>query len=184
MFLPNHISKPVGNATPGVVAELLIAPKEWFATIAKPAAPVGGLLPGAVIEDDHLFISPEHGFIRIAMTGQTGNITYSGTGDIDNRSVNAAYEGFTAGLNEEILRLMGWNFEGIVLSRDLKCDDVERYYQLGGACTSAYPGEHEFATGTEGGDGRKGTTLRFVSNMEVPLIYTGVVTLATFPIQS
>ncbi len=181
MLFPGHITKPQGNALPGVVAEVLLAPKAWFTTIATPTASPAGILPSAVITGDHIFIGPDYGFIKVQLTGRSASVTFSRSGELDSRSVAGVFEGYTAHINEEVFRLMGWSFDGILLSKDNQCGDTDRYLQMGTSCTSAYDGDHEFTSGVEGGDGRKGTTLRFESIQAMPYIYTGAVTLATFP---
>lgn len=182
-MLPNHILKPQGNATPGVTPEVLFAPKEHFLVIAS--APAIETTPGedVIITDDHTFMDPDLGFIRLELTDKTANLTLTQTGELDSESTNAVFEGFSAGLNEALLSLMGKQFGGIVLLQDTSCS-VARYYQLGTSCSVSYKKGFEFTTGISGGEGRKGMKVRFEATMEKPLIYTGAVTLATQPVTS
>lgn len=183
MFLPNHILKPSGNAMPGLVPEVLFAPKAHFLTIAAP--PTEETTPGAdvIITGNHVFTDPDLGFIKIELTENTAFLTATQQGEIDSESTLVVFEGFSSGINPALLSFMGKQFQGIVLARDASCA-ADEYYQLGSNCSLTYKKGFEFTTGTKGGDGRKGMKVRFEATMDKLTLYRGAVTLATQPSQS
>lgn len=181
-MLPNHITKPEGTNAPGIGTDIYFAPKSWFKTIASP--PSTETTPGSdvVITGDHVFIeqSLALGFVKMQTTARSGNLKLEQTGDLDSYGINAVVEAFSPGLNYALFSLMAKNDEYIVLLKDVACD-VARYYQIGASCSPALKREWVFDTGKAGGEGRKGTTVKFDAYMDRPLFYQGVVTLAEQP---
>lgn len=184
-MLPNNINQPSGTNAPGIGNEILFAPVSWFSTIAEP--PSVGTTPGEtiIITDDHVFEvqSPTLGFITMYTTIRSGEITYKQVGEIDSYGIDGMIEAFSPGINEALLELMGIQDQFIVLIKDIDCANT-RYFQLGASCSPSLKREWEFKSGKGGGEGKKGTTVKFDSYGDRVLIYTGAVTLAEQPAES
>lgn len=174
-----HITKPSGTNAPGLGNEILLAAKSWFNVIATPPNP--GVDPGdtVVITDNHTFLtsSPHKGFVRMYTTPRSGEIKYTQVGDIDSYGINGVLEAWSPGINIVLFELMAEQDEFIVLQKDIDCDNV-RYFQLGASCSPALKRDWEFASGKAGGEGKKGTTIKFDSYSDRILLYEGVVSLA------
>ncbi len=182
---PNHILKNTTSKTPGVVPMLYFAPKPWFTTIAVPGGSPANGTAEVTIVDNHIFGTDpvsglQYGFVKLELSDRTPEVVLEETGEIDSEGVDAMVSGFAPGLNLELLGLFGKSFDGIVLVQDLSCSTV-RYHQFGTACSVAYKNGWKYTSGKAGGEGRKGTEVKFMSYMEKPLIYTGAVTLAQQP---
>lgn len=182
---PNHILKNTTSKTPGVVPMLYFAPKSWFTTIAVPGGSPSNGTDEVTISANHIFgTNPDnnaaYGFVKLELSDRTAEVILEETGEIDSEGVDAMVSGFAPGLNLELLGLFGKSFDGIVLVQDLSCSNV-RYHQFGTACSVAYKNGWKYSSGKAGGEGRKGTEVKFMSYMEKPLIYTGVVTEAEQP---
>lgn len=181
----NHILKNTTSKTPGVVPMLYFAPKAWFTTIAVPAANPENGADEVTITANHIFGTDpvsglDYGFVKLELSDRTAEVILEETGEIDSEGVDAMVSGFAPGLNLELLGLFGKSFDGIVLAQDLSCS-VVRYHQFGTACSVAYKNGWKYSSGKSGGEGRKGTEVKFMSYMEKPLIYTGVVNEAEQP---
>lgn len=181
-MLPNHITKQQGTNAPGIGTDLYFAPKAWFSTIAAP--PALETTPGSnvVITDDHEFVvqSPALGFVRLETTSRSGSLMFEQVGDIDSYGFNAVVEAWVPGLNYALFSLMLQQDDYLVLVKDISCD-VDRYYQIGASCSLALKREWKFETGKAGGEGKKGTTIKFDAYQDRPLFYTGAVTMAEQP---
>jgi|GEM_PF-2307421 hypothetical protein len=184
-MLPNHITKPTGTNAPGIGTDILIAPKSWFSTIAVP--PASETTPGAnvLITEDHEFVvqSPTLGFVKMETTARSGSLKFEQTGDIDSYGINAVVEAWSPGINLALFSLMVQQDEFLVLVKDISCENV-RYYQIGASCSLALKREWVFETGKAGGEGKKGTMIKFDAYMDRPLFYTGAVPLAEQPAES
>lgn len=184
-MLPNHILKPTGTNAPGIGTELLFAPKAWFETIANP--PSTETTPGSdvVITANHVFITqtPALGFIKLETTARSGSLKFEQTGDIDSYGVNAVVEAWSPGINYALFSLMAKQDEFLVLVKDIDCA-VPRYYQIGASCSLALKRDWVFDTGKAGGEGKKGTMIKFDAYQDRPIFYTGAVTLAEQPATS
>lgn len=184
-MLPNNILKPSTTNAPGIGTEILFAPKSWFTTIANP--PTSEATPGAdvVIVDDHVFVTetPALGFIKMETTARSGSLKFEQVGDIDSYGINAVVEAWSPGINPALWSLMVKQDEFLVLVKDIDCA-TPRYYQIGASCSLALKREWVFDTGKAGGEGKKGTMVKFDAYQDRPLLYTGAVTLAEQPATS
>lgn len=184
-MLHNHITKPSGTNAPGIGTELLFAPKAWLETIAMP--PTTETAPGAdvVITDSHIFKTntPAYGFIKMETTLRSGSLKFEQVGDIDSYGINAMVEAWSPGINPALWSLMIKQDEFLVLVKDIDCA-TPRYYQIGASCSLALKREWVFETGKAGGEGKKGTIVKFDAYQDRPLLYTGTVTLAEQPAES
>jgi hypothetical protein len=183
---PNHLLKETSSKTPGIVPMLLFAPKQWFNVIQVPQGPFTNGIGETTITQTHTFLpnpsGGNYGFIQLELSDRTGEVTLEETGEIDSEGVDALVSGFAPGLNQNLLSLLGKSLDAIVLVQDLTCSNV-RYHQLGTSCSVAYKQGWKYTSGKAGGEGRKGTEVKFMAYMEQALIYTGEVSLADQPDQ-
>lgn len=181
-MLPNHITKPSGTNAPGIGTEILFAPKSWFDVIAQP--PATETTPGAnvVIIADHTFVvaDPTLGFVKLETTSRSGSFKAEQVGDIDSYGYNVTVEAWCPGINAALFSLMIQQDDYIALVKDVDCANP-RYLQVGASCSPALKRDWVFETGKAGGEGKKGTMVKFDAYMDRPLIYTGAITYAEQP---
>lgn len=184
-MLPNNILRPSGTNAPGIGTEIFFAPKSWIATYGE--APSTETVPGDIvtITDPHIFVvqSPTLGFVKMETTARSGSVSIEQVGDIDSYGYNVMVEAWSPGINTALWALMIQQDEFLVLVKDISCD-TPRYYQIGASCSLALKRDWKFETGKAGGEGKKGTTVKFDAYMDKPLLYTSTVTLAAQPVSS
>lgn len=162
----------------GVMQTVLIAPRSWFATVAKPDPLVGGGYD-VVITGDHTFTVGK-GFIKLYTTYDTGKLIAKFSDQPDKTGGAIEFEGFIPGIKKETLQFLrnAPNNSWIVLVQDTNADPVtgERpYYQIGEEHLQGFV-SGEFATNNLTGD-RKGTTVKVQGFAAGLVLYEGVRTL-------
>jgi len=182
MAFPNNIVKVTGSNAPGIKNEVLLASVDWFETIANP--PATSTYPGEkmVIVDDHIFktASPALGFVKMYLTPRSSELTIEQVGEIDSEGYNCMLEGFVPNISMALFELMVDSDNFLLLVQDIDCAK-NTYYQLGSSCSTTLKQGWKFATGKEGGEGKKGTTVKFDAYMSTPLFYQGAISYAIQP---
>lgn len=151
---------------PGTAVEVLVAPKEWFDSIKKPAA------DSVEITQTHTFL-PGKGFISIYNSLESGEFKSESKGGIDGRYQAQMYEGFVPGIRPVVMNVARviQNVESITLIRDNNGNVI----QIG---SDEYPAYISFAskTGKVGGDDVAGYDMKVESYGIGTLFYKGVIT--------
>lgn len=182
-MLNNHLLNLEKTNAPGVDRTIVFAPLSWFDTIA--AAPDTETTPGddVVITTDHTFTvtSPLRGFIKLYTTDRTGEYSWKQVGDRDSRGFNLMFDAWVPYINQAFFSFVAKAVELMVLVRDVDCSDTPTWFQMGTACNPCTVEGSEFKTGKSGGDGKKGTTVKFEAYANKPLLYTGAVQYAAQP---
>ncbi len=171
----------------GVHQEILIAPKNWFDTIAKPVIfPNDPTFTGTfaqmqdtvTIADDHIFKVGE-GFLPLYLTFDTGAYSAEANTVYDKTGKKVSLKGFYAGNDIKTMALLenAESYEWIVLFKFL--NDLHTggaYTQLGmeGLFAKIFA---TFATGTTTGD-RLGYSIDIQAYIPRMYRYTGTPTLA------
>jgi hypothetical protein len=174
-----HVTKATGTNGPGVRVKLLVAPISWFNVIQQPSN--AGLVAGdtIVISTAHTFTvsTPLKGFVEFYTTPRTASAMLEMVGEYDSQGINATYEAFAPGVNIPLLEMMSQEDEFMLLIGDPDCD-VQRFLQFGTRCSPAKMSGWKWESGKQGGEGKRGMTMKFDWYNTKPLIYTATPTLA------
>ncbi len=181
-MLQTHLTKPSGTNAPGVANKIYLAPLSWFDELQE--APAVETTPGLniIITTTHTFTvaSPLRGFVEMYTTPRSAEFSAKQVGDIDSYGIDNVIEAWSPSISAPLFSLMAAQDEYIVLVKDIDCS-TPRYFQLGTSCSPALKREWEFKTGKAGGEGKKGTTIKFDAYHDRIFIYTGTVTTAVQP---